>query len=347
MARSPSKEAPAPLEKHLSSQVRELQRLLPRALKAKDVKAVHKARVATRRLRAAMQLTEPVLSDEPRREFTRALRRLRRTLGPLRDADVMLVHLKELRGDAQHADAVEWLSGRLRTERDKLARKCCKKMSSRKRLAGLREWETLQPELRKSDQSIQSLATRAVPQQLASFRDCADQVSSFRRESSTGLGPDVHELRIAGKLLRYTLELATPLGYQLSPAVLRSFKQLQDALGLWHDYVVLGEQAMRAAMDELLSLHQPQLHGRVLELAHMLWMRSERELDRFTRAWARHGDGLASEILATFKPKPQRKERPSPPTQAQRNDGIGGATANGDPTNARPDNNGAATTRSS
>ena len=69
-----------------------------------------------------------------------------------------------------------------------------------------------------------------------------------------GKGPDVHELRIAGKLLRYTLELAEPLGYQLSPSVLKSFKQLQEALGLWHDDVVLGERALfdRARADAVL-----------------------------------------------------------------------------------------------
>jgi CHAD domain-containing protein len=317
----------------LTSQVQKLRRLLPKALKAKDVKAVHRARVATRRLRAAMQLTEPMLSDKPLREFTRALRRLRRTLGPLRDVDVMLVHLEELRGDAQHAGAVEWLSGQLRRRRGKLERKCCKKMSSRKHLTGLRAWETLQPELRKGEPTIHRRAAREVPEQLASFRECADEISSFRREpSAAGLGSDVHELRIAGKLLRYTLELATPLGYQLSPTVLRSFKQLQDALGLWHDYVVLGEQALREAMDELLSLHQPQLHGRMLELAHVLWMRSERELDRFTRAWARHGDGLAKEILRTFQPR------------ASQDHGDADAKSNGDPQAAKSDQNGATTT---
>jgi CHAD domain-containing protein len=66
---------------------------------------------------------------------------------------------------------------------------------------------------------------------------------------------DVHELRIDGKLLRYTLELAAPLGFGAPMPLLRAFKQLQDALGLWHDYVVLGEQTLRYALDQQLPLH--------------------------------------------------------------------------------------------
>jgi len=312
--------------------------LLPRALKAKDVKAVHQARVTTRRLRAAVQLTKPILSGKPRREFSGALRRLRRTLGPLRDVDVMLLHLEDLRGGGHHADAVEWFSGQLRTRRAKLARKCCKKMSSARRLLGLKAWTTLRAELRDGESSIRRRATRAVPEQLAAFRECADQVWTFRRKHSVGLGPDVHELRIAGKLLRYTLELATPLGYELSPAVLRSFKRLQEALGLWHDYVVLGEHALRAAMDELLSLHHPQLYGQLLELARLCWVRSERELDRFTQSWARDGKMLASAILATFKQPAERDERRLSSSRA------GHAGRNGDPGASGSDQNGETTT---
>jgi CHAD domain-containing protein len=265
---------------------------------------------------------------------------LRRTLGPLRDVDVMLLHLRQLRGDPKHGDAVEWLTQQLRTRRAKLARKCCKKMSSRKRLAGLRAWKRLCLEVRQGEPSIRRRATRAVPQQLASFRDCADKVSSARaRPVASGPGPDVHELRIAGKLLRYTLELAAPLGYELSPAVLRSFKQLQDALGLWHDFVVLGEQALRSAVDELLSLHQTQLHGRMLELAHMLWMRSERELDRFTRLWADHGKRLASEILATFQPDAQGDDRDANVSNLRRRAAAAAAANAHD--HGKSDNNGA------
>ena len=321
MSKAKSEPVAESLDKLLTGRVKELRRLLPQAVKAKDTETVHDARVATRRLKAAVDLAAPVLSAKPLRKFSRALRRLRRTLGPLRDADVMLTHLRELRGEhVRHRAAVDWLTKRVKAHRAKLARKCCRKMSPRARLSGLRSWKTLRRELGAGEQTVRRRATHAVPVQLAAFRDCADQLSSSRRERAAGgPGADVHELRIAAKLLRYTLELAAPLGYSLSGDVLRSFKQLQEALGLWHDYVVLGEQALQSATEDELSLHQPQLHGGVLELAHELWKRSEHELDRFSRLWVRHGEQLATEILARFRPRIHAPRRVLPHPRARTN----------------------------
>jgi CHAD domain-containing protein len=307
MARS--SDQPASLEQFVAEQVQELRQLLPRALKAKDVDAIHDARVATRRLRAAIDLASPLLADEPRRRFLRALRRLRRTLGPLRDLDVMLVHLQEFRTDGRHANAVDWLEGQLRKQRAKSARTCCKKMTSRSRLAGLRSWEKLRRDIRQGEQAIKMRAESAVPAQLASFREKADALSRSRATTAIDAGPDVHELRIAGKLLRYALEFAAPLGFRLSPAVLRSFKRLQDALGLWHDYIVLSEHAIRSATDESLSLHQPRLYGDVLAFAHRLWRPSEGELARFVRLWDRDGERLSADILASFQSPARRAPR--------------------------------------
>jgi CHAD domain-containing protein len=300
--------------------VRELSRLLPRAIaKRKDVEAVHQARVTTRRLKAAVDLAEPVLPAHPHKDFTRALRRLRRALGPVRDVDVMLGHLKDLRGDARHGAAVRWLSACLEAQRAELSRSCCNKLSPRGRLAGLRAWETLREELRRGEPAIRKRAVRIVPVQLAAFHDHANAVSRYRAGGASqqqhGPGPDVHELRIAGKLLRYTLELGEPLGYQLSPSVLKSFKQLQEALGLWHDDVVLGERALSNALEQMLSHHQPQVYGRALELAQMLWKRSERHLTRFDRLWADHGERLSSDILRAFQSPPEEPVRTASPSR--------------------------------
>jgi CHAD domain-containing protein len=113
---------------------------------------------------------------------------------------------------------------------------------------------------------------------------------------------DVHALRIDGKLLRYTLELALPIGFHIPPTLFRVFKRLQDALGLWHDYVVLGEQCLRTAMDQQLSLHDPRLYGQVLALAQRCWRDSEMQLDRFCRLWNRSGASVQAEIMAALKP---------------------------------------------
>jgi hypothetical protein len=62
--------------------------------------------VTTRRLKAAIDLIEPLLLEDSRRSFARVLRRLRRVLGPIRDVDVMLMHLEEYRKHRKIAGVV-------------------------------------------------------------------------------------------------------------------------------------------------------------------------------------------------------------------------------------------------
>ena len=53
--------------------------------------------MTTRRLKAAVDLLRPLLPAGPVRDFSKALRKLRRTLGPVRDVDV-IIHLAAIVG---------------------------------------------------------------------------------------------------------------------------------------------------------------------------------------------------------------------------------------------------------
>ena len=68
-------------------------------------------------------------------------------------------------------------------------------------------------------------------------------------------------MRIAGKALRYTLEMAVVEGHTLPGPVLKAFKRMQACLGLWHDYVVLTEAALRASLEPLAAGQPPPLFG--------------------------------------------------------------------------------------
>ena len=143
---------PAPaLEPFLTRRVRELSRLLPRNCQAQG----RRSRPSGAGHDAAAQGRGRPGGARPVRTAAQglhaALRRLRRALGPVRDVDVMLGHLKDLRDDARHGAAVRWLSARLEAQRAELSRSCCNKLSPRGRLAGLRAWETLREELRRGE----------------------------------------------------------------------------------------------------------------------------------------------------------------------------------------------------
>src|SRR5512143_1392383 len=82
----------------LQQRVGAVRRMLPGA-RSGDVRAVHQARVATRRLREALPL---VSAGKPGRRLERAARNLTGVLGTVRELDVALLMLHEF----QHAGDV-------------------------------------------------------------------------------------------------------------------------------------------------------------------------------------------------------------------------------------------------
>ena len=298
----------------LNGRVEDLRRLAPRALRSWERDAIHHARVTTRRLKAALDLLEPVLPEETRRSFARVLRRLRRALGPVRDVDVMLMHLEEYSKPAQLAAVVRWLTTQLQSRRSELRGEAARRASAQEILKGLGSWWAIESELLEAEQAAASLARRAVPRQLQSFVRRADRLVEVRRRSAGDEAQeDVHALRIDGKLLRYTLEISEPLGFEVPATLLRSFKKLQDALGLWHDHVVLGEQAIRLALDQQLALHDPRLYGQALALAERCWRKSEHYLNRFVSLWSKQGETIRQQVMASFNRMPDAEVRASSP----------------------------------
>lgn len=295
---------PAPsLARALSERAAALPKQLRRALRG-DVEAVHDTRVATRRLKAALDLLRPLLPDGPRSQFAKGLRQVRRTLGPVRDVDVMLRHVEAMR-PARGADAaLAWVGEQLRQRRASLRRDAAKR-GDRKLAARVRAWGDLAPKVRQSQKEAAALIARAAPEQMAEFARRADAVTrppGRGKDSAPAAEPaeDVHDLRIAAKAMRYTLELCTPLGFRLPASVAKRFKKLQDALGLWHDYAVLTDEVLRLALEAQLSLTAPQTYGGVLRLAARCWADAERHLGRFRNLWAQAGAGLATAVAAAF-----------------------------------------------
>jgi CHAD domain-containing protein len=312
----------------------QLQAHVPKALKDWDEDAVHQARVSTRRLKAALDLLKPVLSKRPRREFGRVLRRLRRRLGPLRDTDVMLGHLGFLEKVPRHAAAAHWLGQHLCSQRGALREASAKASTPARVLAKLGTWWPVREEVLEAREAVSSLLAESLHLQLEAFAEQSDRlVADLARRSSPPPAPegaapapaaailaperapaatevtppppaaarqDPHELRIAGKLLRYTLEMAAVQGYEFPKSVTKTFKRMQEALGLWHDFVVLSDRALQLSLDEALGHRDPALQEQVLELARVFLRRSAQQLDGFARLWTEEGGELAKVIRAAF-----------------------------------------------
>jgi CHAD domain-containing protein len=286
-----------PLLAHLDRLVEELHVQAPKALNDFDEEGIHRARVATRRLSAALDLTKPVVGKKRRKAFGKVLRGLRRRLGPLRDADVMLGHLQELHGQSKHAAAVEWLSAGLVQERKTLRDASAQKGPASRVLADLGAWYPVRESVAAAAETLSSLLAQSLHLQLDMFIEHAGRIVN---PSSTSQPPNPHELRIAGKALRYTLEMAVAQGHDLPGSVVKTFKRMQEALGSWHDFVVLTDKAMHLSIERLLSHHDAAMQEKVLDLARVTLRRSSRDLEGFGKLWNTKGEQLATSIRAAF-----------------------------------------------
>jgi CHAD domain-containing protein len=323
-------EAEFPLLAYLDELVDDLRDHVSGALKAFDIDAIHDARVSTRRLKAALDLLEPVLSKGSREPFATVLKKLRRRLGPLRDQDVMLEHLSELGKIPQYRPASQWLSARLEEERESEREKARQKSTPASVLARLGTWWGLREEVAEAEEAVSSLLAQSLHLQLDAFMEQADLISGQERHSpgaypkaepsaangapqsidkSEPASPepaepshrqDPHELRIAGKALRYTLDMARRQGHPLPTNVAKSFKNMQESLGMWHDYVVLTEKALTLSTRALLAHHDAPMQVAVLDLARWTMRRASRELEKFAGLWGRKGPALTQTIRSAF-----------------------------------------------
>lgn len=313
---------------YLDERVEGLRKLAAKAIRDQDVEAVHAARVTTRRLKAAIDLMEPVLSRRCRRPFSRITRKLRRQLGPLRDLDVMLGHLADYRA-GRHAAATEWVVARLARCRELAARDAQKKAPPAQVLARLGSWWGVRQDISDAAKSIDALLADRIHVQLDMFAAQAGQLSAVTdaaeveseqksdaaadgdatRAAKSPAHGDPHEVRIAGKSLRYTLEMAEQHGRKLPPRALAQFKNMQEALGMWHDYIVLTERMLMETVECDLALHDPALQEQILSLAQTTLRKAQVELKKFTALWSQNGAKLSEGIRERIPRKGHGEEK--------------------------------------
>ena len=213
-----------------------LERSLP-AAKEGDARSLHQARVATRRLRAAVPLCG---SGRKAGKVTRAVRRLTRVLGPAREVDVGLLILDELHKDEEvPRAAIGRLRASLADERRHLQEQIRERIDDfdleklRKRAIALVRKDGGEPGPRD--------ANAAVLTRRRSARRAQRLAAAIDNAAGLYLPDRLHEVRIAIKKLRYTLELGSPsrAARPRNADALRTLKGMQDLLGRMHDLEML------------------------------------------------------------------------------------------------------------
>jgi CHAD domain-containing protein len=218
-----------------------------------NVESVHQARVATRRLREALPFLRP--SGGKARKLKRAARRLTRALGPVRELDVVLEMLGELNAarDVPPA-AVALLRQLIAAERLALHAEAIRYIDDCD-IARLRKRAVAAAQ--HGAKGGRTRSARDPTQIAAAWRRAGGRAERLRAaiESAAGIYlPDrLHQVRIAVKKLRYSLEIVQQFGGSRTArsgggarATLRSvrgqiaaLKRAQDLLGRMHDFEIL------------------------------------------------------------------------------------------------------------
>ena len=221
------------VDRLLAGRADEVIRQRRQAARTADARAIHRLRVATRRLQEALDFARPVLADRPRRRLERRTRELRRGLGRRRNLDVM-------------RDLLRSLEPRLRGDERPAARRLARVLEERargtpidlpgigKRIRTLLDGTAAGPILPLAARGRQVIAARA------------REVDARLVAGRGGDAERLHRLRIAIKRFRYALEILDEAGVPgLGPSI-RSTRGMQRTLGMLHDLDMLLDLVRRA-----------------------------------------------------------------------------------------------------
>jgi len=232
---------------------------------------VHRFRVATRRTRALVRATKPVLGERLA-PLADELGWLAGKLGAVRDLDVLIAHLRD---EAEHvdeeADGAESVVAALEDEREARRDELLAALDSDRYLELLRSFGAAIKELPEIGGDVRALA-------LAELRRLEKAASSVNADSSD---EQLHKLRIRAKRARYAGELAALTGGKKLARYVEAVTEVQDVVGEHQDSVVA-----EAKLRELAAPDRAVAVGRLIE----------RERERRREARARYPDAIADAL---------------------------------------------------
>jgi CHAD domain-containing protein len=280
----------------LALRLEAVQLAIAQVLEDDDIESVHQLRVATRRGNAVLRIFAACLPSKALKNVRKHLRRVRRSAGEARDWDVLMLDMKEWsnRGRSREQAGMDFLLG----------------YAVARRVDAQHDMEASLPAETEAIQGLlpMLLASVAQPEGIETLLDLArPTLTELLKKLEAAVSGDLedyrhlHEVRIAGKRLRYAMEVFAPcfgptFRYEVYPDV----EEVQEILGRANDSAValerllnLGHEArnrafgdwkrLRAAIEGLRRYHQRRL---------------PRERKRFQDWWRRwHASGGKDSLL--------------------------------------------------
>lgn len=274
--------------RYVRKQTRQLIGQLDGVREADDIEFVHQARVASRRLRAALRIFRNCFAGKKVKRWCKQIRRLTEGLGPARDKDVQIEFVSSVLSgleDEAHRPGIARLLLRLQQSRRAIQSQAIKAVDRLEKsgVAGqmLAAAKRMLSELKKRDLSVRS--PFAVSQaeehvlnrlgQLMEYEDCLGDPQDHRQH---------HAMRIVAKRLRYTMEICSPVYEGRLDEFIRAVKSVQSLLGDIHDCDVWVENLAAFVEEERERTLTYYGHGRPfrrLEVG-LEYLRQERQVHR-------------------------------------------------------------------
>ncbi len=204
-----------------------------------DIEYIHRARVASRRLRAAIPLFQACLPQKKSKKWLKEIRQVTRALGDARDTDVQLERVQtfyQQLSDKSLKTGIKRLILRLNQKRARLQPPITQAVQHLRESKVLEALHEHLAELLERENQVY-LYTPTLYQH--SFQSILKRLTDLLTFQEVVMDPEkvaeLHQMRIAAKWLRYTMENFTGLySNQLKP-YLQAVRKLQDLLGEIHD----------------------------------------------------------------------------------------------------------------
>ena len=213
-----------------------------RGVESGDARSLHRARVASRRLRELLPLLQ--LDADVAHKLGRRLRKVTRRLGVVRELDVLLDLIEELqKSRPQHRDALRRVGATVSKSSDHARKRLREHVPANEMWRVSRKLQRVVDRLAETEGKPE----RRHPARAKSAAWAIDARLAHRAARLTGAVQDagsvylterLHGVRIALKKLRYAVELA-PESMPDHARVLRTLKRVQGLLGRMHDLQVL------------------------------------------------------------------------------------------------------------
>ncbi|RJQ79663.1 CHAD domain-containing protein [Amycolatopsis panacis] len=250
----PKKAAPgAPAATHVRVKLdHELRKLVAREAGTRtgtDPEDLHQMRVAVRRMRSVLKSSGPLLGPDGE-QVHRELGWLGQSLGEVRDYDVLIGHLREVvrTFEVRDQSAGRRLVSVFAAERGIARRRLTRALSDARYTTLLHEIAQLTHVPEHENTAVPAAGTGPVADLRKPYRKLAKAVRALPADPPDD---DLHALRIRGKKLRYTAELARSTAKKKDAAkfteLIKATRKFQTVLGDHQDAVVAAEK-VRAAL---------------------------------------------------------------------------------------------------